>query len=108
MASSKVFLLCSLVILTTFIGSTQSASCCLMFGRRPLPCKRLLGYTIQTIHNSCDINAVIFHIPGRFVCADPSTNWTQRGMKCLDHRKMKNNQILASRAPGNTTSPHSS
>ncbi|XP_078136351.1 C-C motif chemokine 20b [Sander vitreus] len=103
MASSKVFLLCSLVILTTFIGTTQSASCCLRYARRQLPCQRLLGYSHQTIKNSCDINAVIFHVPGRFVCADPSTNWTQRGIKCLDQRR-RNSQILASRSPGNTTS----
>ena len=25
-----------------------------------------------------------FHIPGRFVCADPSVKWTQRGMKCVE------------------------
>ncbi|XP_038553978.1 C-C motif chemokine 20-like [Micropterus salmoides] len=51
--------LCSLVILTTFIGSTESASCCLRYARRPLPCKRLLGYTVQNINTSCDINAIM-------------------------------------------------
>ncbi|XP_075936980.1 C-C motif chemokine 20b [Anarhichas minor] len=104
MASSKVCLLavlCSLVILTTFIGSTHSVSCCMMYTSRQLPCRRLLGYTIQTIVNSCDINAVIFHLPGRFVCANPSSKWTQRGMKCLDERRRKNSQITAK---NNTTS----
>ncbi|XP_034718531.1 C-C motif chemokine 20b [Etheostoma cragini] len=107
MASSKVFLLCSLMILTTFISSTQSASCCLRYTKRQFPCQRLLGYTIQTMINSCDLRAVIFHLPGKFVCADPSTNWTQRGMKCVDERRRKTSQILTSRAPGNM-SPHSS
>ncbi|KAK1885409.1 C-C motif chemokine 20 [Dissostichus eleginoides] len=62
MASGKVcFLatLCSLVILSTFIGSTQSASCCLRYTSRRLPCQRLLGYAVQTIKTSCDINAII-------------------------------------------------
>ncbi|XP_054479096.1 C-C motif chemokine 20b [Anoplopoma fimbria] len=96
MASSKVCILavlCSLVIVTTFIGSTQSASCCMMYTSRRLPCHRLLGYTIQTIITSCDIKAVIFHLPGKFVCADPSAKWTQRGMKCINERRRKNVQI---------------
>ncbi|XP_031706369.1 C-C motif chemokine 20b [Anarrhichthys ocellatus] len=103
MASSKVCLLavlCSLVTLTTFIGSTRSASCCMMYTSRRLSCQRLMGYTIQKIVNSCDISAVIFHLPGRFVCANPSSKWTQRGVKCLDERRRKNSQITAK----NTTS----
>ncbi|KAM6908370.1 C-C motif chemokine 20b isoform 2-T2 [Lycodopsis pacificus] len=104
MASSKVCLLavlCSLVILTTFIGSTHSARCCMMYTSRQLSCQRLMDYTIQTIVNSCDIRAVIFHLPGKFVCANPSANWTQRAMKCLDERRRKNSQITAK---NNTTS----
>nr|XP_046226820.1 C-C motif chemokine 20b [Scatophagus argus] len=107
MARGKVCLLaalCSLLILSTFIGSTQSASCCLRYTRRQLPCRRLLGYTIQTINTSCDINAIIFHIPGRFVCADPSVSWTRRGMLCLEERRRKNTQIIKEVIQGNTTS----
>ncbi|XP_034021942.1 C-C motif chemokine 20b [Thalassophryne amazonica] len=91
MASSKLLLLtavCCFIILTTFISSTQSASCCLIYSARPLRCRRLLDYTIQTNGASCDINAIIFHVPGRFVCADPRLEWTQRCMKCVDERKM--------------------
>ncbi|XP_034416068.1 C-C motif chemokine 20b [Cyclopterus lumpus] len=102
MASGRVWLpavLCSLVILTAFIGSTQSASCCMMFTSRRFPCQRLMGYTIQTIISSCDINAVIFHLPAKFVCADPSSKWTLRGMKCVDERRRKMNWTK-----GNTTS----
>ncbi|XP_037312386.2 C-C motif chemokine 20b [Pungitius pungitius] len=96
MASGKVgllALLCSLVILGTFIDSTHSASCCMMYASRRWKCQPLMGYTIQTIVRSCDINAVIFHLPGRFVCADPSSKWTQRAMQCLNERKTKRSQI---------------
>nr|QZC92281.1 chemokine (C-C motif) ligand 20b [Sebastes schlegelii] len=98
MASSRICLLaalCSLVILTMFIGSTQSASCCMRYTNRRFKCQRLMGYTIQTINTSCDINAVIFHLPGRFVCADPLTKWTQRGMQCIDERRRMSSQIIA-------------
>ncbi|KAL7373248.1 hypothetical protein ABVT39_002267 [Epinephelus coioides] len=107
MTSGKVCLLaalCSLIILSTFIDSTQSASCCMRYVNRRMKCHHLLGYTIQNIYTSCDISAVIFHLPGRFLCADPSSSWTQRGMKCIDERRKKNSEILANRTPGNTTS----
>ncbi|XP_022604460.1 C-C motif chemokine 20-like [Seriola dumerili] len=96
MGINKVCLLavfCTLIILTTFSGSAQSASCCLRYTRRQLSCMRLLGYTIQNINTSCDINAIIFHLPGRFVCADPSMNWTRRGMMCVDEMRKRKGQI---------------
>ncbi|XP_071751509.1 C-C motif chemokine 20b [Centroberyx gerrardi] len=92
MASCKLCLLaavCSLLILTSFIGSTQSASCCVSYSKRRLQCKRLTGYTHQNINGPCDINAIIFHLPDRFVCADPSKELTQRMMKCVDQRKRR-------------------
>ncbi|GAA6215215.1 C-C motif chemokine 20-like [Lates japonicus] len=98
MASSNVCLLavlCSLAILISFIGNTQSASCCMRYTRRPLPFRRMIGYNIQTINNSCDINAIIFHLPGKFVCADPSMKWTQRGMKFVD--EMRNKKALVTK-----------
>uniref|UniRef100_A0A3P8SKF6 C-C motif chemokine n=1 Tax=Amphiprion percula TaxID=161767 RepID=A0A3P8SKF6_AMPPE len=96
MAARKVFLiaaLCSLVILVTFTGTTESASCCLRYVKRPLPCRRLLGYTIQNINTACDINAIIFHVPGRFLCANPNMKWTQRAIKCVDETRRPVNRI---------------
>ncbi|XP_005932218.1 C-C motif chemokine 20b [Maylandia zebra] len=95
MASRKTCLmvaLCSLVIIINFFDSAQSASCCLRYSNRQPPCKRILGYTIQNINNACDINAIIFHAPGRFVCADPSKPLTQKVMKCYDEKKRKTNK----------------
>ncbi|XP_029313951.1 C-C motif chemokine 20b [Cottoperca gobio] len=106
MTKSKVCLatLCSLFILTTFIGSTQSVSCCLRYTSRRFPCQRLLGYTIQNINTSCDIEAVIFHLPGRFMCVDPSNHSTRRGVKCVDERKRKSGLLVAKRSAGSTKS----
>uniref|UniRef100_A0A667ZY64 Chemokine interleukin-8-like domain-containing protein n=1 Tax=Myripristis murdjan TaxID=586833 RepID=A0A667ZY64_9TELE len=75
--------LCSLLILATFTGSTQSASCCLSYTRRVYRCKQLMNYSIQTINGSCDISAVIFNIQNKFVCANPNEPWVMRGIKCL-------------------------
>eukprot|EP00064_Thunnus_orientalis_P017875 superscaffoldBa00003925_g17961 len=109
MASGKTYLvaaLCSFIIISTFVGSTQSASCCLRYYRykRPLPCKRLLGYTIQTINTSCDINAIIFHLPGRFMCADPSMTLTQMMMKCVDEKRKMTTQVIREKIKARTPS----
>ncbi|XP_068160513.1 C-C motif chemokine 20b [Antennarius striatus] len=80
---------CFLLILSSFIAGGRTASCCLKYVRRPFPCQRLQDYAIQTITNSCDINAVIFQVLGRFVCADPAASWTLRGVECLRNRRRK-------------------
>ncbi|XP_053198483.1 C-C motif chemokine 20b [Scomber japonicus] len=108
MTSNKVCLLaalCSLTILFTCISSTQSASCCMRYRRGRLPpCSRVLGYTIQTIKTTCDLNAIIFHVPGAFVCADPSRRLTQMRMKCVDDKRRVITKIINEQAPANTTS----
>ncbi|XP_038163848.1 C-C motif chemokine 20-like [Cyprinodon tularosa] len=89
--------LCSLLIVASFIDSSESASCCMKYFKRKLPCKAVKGYNIQTINGSCDINAIIFHLNGRFVCADPLKVWTKRAMKCVDERRRKVERILRER-----------
>ncbi|KAM3593537.1 uncharacterized protein V6R79_014878 [Siganus canaliculatus] len=104
MASGKVLAaLCSLIILSSFITSADSVSCCLRYRRHRFPCKPLLGYTIQTINGSCDINAVIFHLPGRFICADPLSGHTKRAMACINNRT-KNMQFLQEGTKNTTAS----
>ncbi|XP_061521816.1 C-C motif chemokine 20b [Phycodurus eques] len=94
MEGRTVYLLAALLILTTFTASTHSASCCLRYINRQLPCQRMSGYTFQSMGKSCDINAVILHLPGRFLCADPAASWTQRAMRCLDERRRKSDEAL--------------
>uniref|UniRef100_A0A3B3IEF9 Chemokine interleukin-8-like domain-containing protein n=1 Tax=Oryzias latipes TaxID=8090 RepID=A0A3B3IEF9_ORYLA len=123
MTNSKACLaaaLCSLLFLSTFLSSAHSgesmlcdqqsfrliprtvfisvcvltASCCLSYSRRRPPCKLLLGYSIQTITGSCDLPAVILHLPGKFLCADPSMRWTQKLQLCVEERKRKAAQVL--------------
>lgn len=36
-----------------------AASCCMMYSSRRWNCQRMMGYSIQTIIRSCDINAVM-------------------------------------------------
>ncbi|XP_038130531.1 C-C motif chemokine 20-like [Cyprinodon tularosa] len=89
--------LCSLLIVASFICGSESASCCMRYTRGKIPCKALTGYNIQTINGSCDISAIIFHLGGRFVCADPLKAWTLRAMKCVDEKRRKVERILEER-----------
>ncbi|XP_036799712.1 C-C motif chemokine 20-like isoform X2 [Oncorhynchus mykiss] len=85
------------ILILTLIPSTQS-DCCLKYTRRPVPCRRLKDYTYQTITSSCDIHAVVFHTRrDKFVCADPSQDWTKKVQRCLlkrQERKSKLKKIL--------------
>uniref|UniRef100_A0A3B3ZS38 C-C motif chemokine n=1 Tax=Periophthalmus magnuspinnatus TaxID=409849 RepID=A0A3B3ZS38_9GOBI len=82
-----LLLLLPLIYLSLFIQGNpmKGLICCLSYTKRQLPCKRLLAYSLQTINQNCDINAVIFHMTnGRFVCADPLSSQTRRGMQCVE------------------------
>ncbi|XP_057680312.1 C-C motif chemokine 20b isoform X2 [Corythoichthys intestinalis] len=72
-------------------NDNKNASCCLKYFKRELPCQLISGYTYQSMGRFCDINAVILHLPRRFLCADPTSNWTQRVMRCVDERRKKKN-----------------
>uniref|UniRef100_A0A3B3VUY6 C-C motif chemokine n=1 Tax=Poecilia latipinna TaxID=48699 RepID=A0A3B3VUY6_9TELE len=74
--------LCAFLIVCSFVCSSDSASCCTRYTKKKLPCLLVKNYSIQTIHGSCDINAIIFHVNGRFVCADPTKAWTKRAVTC--------------------------
>ncbi|XP_075903666.1 C-C motif chemokine 20b [Nelusetta ayraudi] len=80
--------LCSLLILCTFISSSQSVSCCLRYTPHPPPCHRIRTFSVQTIGASCDINAIIFHRKNnRLVCADPKSTETLERLGCLKRRR---------------------
>uniref|UniRef100_A0A3B5M9Y9 C-C motif chemokine n=1 Tax=Xiphophorus couchianus TaxID=32473 RepID=A0A3B5M9Y9_9TELE len=85
MESSKACLfaaLCVFLIVSSFVCSSDSASCCTRYTKKKLSCLQVKNYSIQTIHGSCDLYAIIFHVNGRFVCADPAKPWTGRAVKC--------------------------
>ncbi|XP_012731762.2 C-C motif chemokine 20 [Fundulus heteroclitus] len=104
MASRKACLfaaLCSLLIVASLISGSESASCCMKYTKRKLHCKAVRGYNIQTINGSCDISAIIFHLGGKFVCADPLKPWTMRVMKCVNERRKRNAEQMGHLKNGN-------
>ncbi|XP_048866476.1 C-C motif chemokine 20-like [Brienomyrus brachyistius] len=86
MASSRSYSAALLVLVTLhlLLSRTESASCCVGYSSRHVPCHKLKRYTIQRMTGTCDIDAVIFHTrSGRFLCANPSLELTVNVLQCL-------------------------
>ncbi|XP_048866475.1 C-C motif chemokine 20-like isoform X2 [Brienomyrus brachyistius] len=87
-----------LVTLHLLLSRTESASCCVGYSSKRLPCYKLKRYTIQPITGTCDIVAVIFHTKkGGFICANPLQHWTLNRMKCLHERAQARKMRISSR-----------
>ncbi|KAI1891356.1 hypothetical protein AGOR_G00142970 [Albula goreensis] len=87
MASTRFFAVALLVTFTlnAFLPQTESVSCCVSYTKRNLHCKRMKGYTIQSMTDFCDLDAIIFHTKSdHLVCADPSKPETDRIIECLN------------------------
>ncbi|KAG9340102.1 hypothetical protein JZ751_022027 [Albula glossodonta] len=61
MASTRFFAVALLVIFTlnAFLLQTESVSCCLSYTKRNLHCKRMNGFTIQSMKEFCDLDAIM-------------------------------------------------
>ncbi|XP_053343242.1 C-C motif chemokine 20-like [Clarias gariepinus] len=77
----------TLVLLLTvslFCQDTAAWACCRRYSKGQLPVSLIQGYSIQTIHGQCNINAIIFHtFGGRKVCADPTHSWVRHSIQQL-------------------------
>ncbi|XP_036378488.1 C-C motif chemokine 20b isoform X2 [Megalops cyprinoides] len=88
MANIRLGAVALLALLTLgFFLEQADAGCCLSYVKKPFPCHRMKGYTIQDSKTTCDMDAIIFHTKGgKFICADPSKEWTSRRINCLKER----------------------
>ncbi|XP_023578886.1 C-C motif chemokine 20 isoform X1 [Octodon degus] len=90
----RVFLAASIaMLLLHFCIQSEAASsfdCCLGHRSKPLPIKGIRGFTEQRASETCDINAIIFHMrSGHSVCADPKSTWVKRAVRILSQRVKK-------------------
>ncbi|XP_066565069.1 C-C motif chemokine 20 [Amia ocellicauda] len=78
--------LLGLVALSLFALQTEAGpgSCCLSYSKNRLPCKVIKGYTIQSVKDNCNIDAILFHTNGgKTLCHDPSKAWVMERIHCL-------------------------
>ncbi|KAJ8011593.1 hypothetical protein DPEC_G00059860 [Dallia pectoralis] len=78
MAQMRAPVIALLVVLAVglFANSEAQKGCCTRYSIGRMPIDRIRGYSIQTIKNHCNIDAIIFHtIQQRKVCVDPAKDW---------------------------------
>ncbi|KAI5092887.1 chemokine (C-C motif) ligand 20-like precursor [Silurus meridionalis] len=73
-----------LLTVSLFCQDTVAWACCRRYSKGQLPISLIRGYTIQTIHTNCNINAIIFHTyGGRKVCVNPYQSWVKNSIQKL-------------------------
>ncbi|XP_053508131.1 C-C motif chemokine 20-like [Ictalurus furcatus] len=83
--AAVMFLL--LLTVSLFCQDTAAWACCRRYSKGQLPVHLIRGYSIQTIHAICNINAIIFHTyGGRKMCADPTQPWVTDSIQKLTKR----------------------
>ncbi|KAM4836619.1 C-C motif chemokine 20 isoform 2-T2 [Thomomys bottae] len=91
--SNKCLFLASfaLVLLLHLCSRTEASNfdCCLQYTKKALPSKFIVGFTRQLADEACDINAIIFHMRRRLVCANPKEPWVKRAMRIVSQRAKK-------------------
>ncbi|XP_066566501.1 C-C motif chemokine 20-like [Amia ocellicauda] len=84
--------LVGLLTLSLFAIRTEAgrSDCCLSYSKNPLPCKLIKGYSIQSMTENCNMDAILFHtVKGRTLCYDPSKAWVMARIQCLQRKVEK-------------------
>ncbi|KAJ8011595.1 hypothetical protein DPEC_G00059880 [Dallia pectoralis] len=102
MAQMRAPVIALLVVLAVglFANSEAQQGCCMSYssGRR-IVINRIRGYSIQTMKQRCNINAIIFHlVNSRNVCVDPSQGWVMENIRNLREKAI---QLNTRKSPAN-------
>uniref|UniRef100_A0A8C7HW83 Chemokine (C-C motif) ligand 20a, duplicate 3 n=1 Tax=Oncorhynchus kisutch TaxID=8019 RepID=A0A8C7HW83_ONCKI len=61
--------------------------CCTSYSQGRMDIRLILGFSIQTVKDGCNIDAIIFHtVRGRFPCMDPTKGWVMKAVRKLRER----------------------
>ncbi|XP_063051994.1 C-C motif chemokine 4-like [Engraulis encrasicolus] len=83
--TSLAMLLCAVMVTEGLRMASGPKMCCFKFENRPLPAKRVIGYSLTS--PLCSNPAVVLETARRQVCAQPSEGWVQQIMKSVDSKK---------------------
>ncbi|XP_078420621.1 C-C motif chemokine 20-like [Cetorhinus maximus] len=75
---------------STFADAQSPVDCCLLYSKKPLPPKLIVGYVRQFANELCDINAVIFYTRrGRRICGNPEDGWVKNAINVFLKKEMR-------------------
>ncbi|XP_042184947.1 C-C motif chemokine 20-like [Oncorhynchus tshawytscha] len=67
--------------------------CCTSYSQGRMDIRLILGFSIQTVKDGCNIDAIIFHTgSGRFPCMDPTKGWVLKAVHKLRERAERLNK----------------
>ncbi|CDQ96535.1 unnamed protein product [Oncorhynchus mykiss] len=67
--------------------------CCTSYSQGRMDMYHILGFSIQTVIDGCNIDAIIFHtFRGRFQCVDPTKGWVMKAVRKLRERAERLNK----------------
>ncbi|XP_068594349.1 C-C motif chemokine 20a.3 [Cebidichthys violaceus] len=81
-AAAAVLVLLSACLLTTD-ASTGHYGCCRSYMTTRIPFRKIKGYSVQTITETCHINAIIFHTMKGKACVNPALGWVMQYVHLL-------------------------
>ncbi|XP_069013304.1 C-C motif chemokine 20a.3 [Embiotoca jacksoni] len=92
MQSIKVTVM-AITLLTVCLLATDTsavrADCCPKYMKGKLRFSIIRGYSVQTVKEMCDIDAIIFHTTKGKACTDPSLRWVMIYVNLLGSEAQK-------------------
>ncbi|XP_029504600.1 C-C motif chemokine 20-like [Oncorhynchus nerka] len=101
MALIRAPIIVLLVLLTVGLFTTEASAakqgfprgCCTSYSQGRIDIRLILGFSIQTVKDGCNIDAIIFHtVRGRFPCMDPTNGWVMKAVRKLRERAERLNK----------------
>ncbi|XP_029559713.1 C-C motif chemokine 20-like [Salmo trutta] len=95
MAQIRAPVIVLLVLLAVGLFTTEVSAakrgfptgCCTRYSQGRIDIGLIRGFSIQTVTDECNIDAIIFHtVRGRFPCVDPTKGWVIKAVRMLRER----------------------
>ncbi|XP_031711103.1 C-C motif chemokine 20-like [Anarrhichthys ocellatus] len=84
-ATVAVLTLLSACLLITN-ASAGHYGCCRSYMTAKIPFHKIKGYSVQTVTETCQINAIIFHTKKGKACVNPALNWVMQYINHLGNK----------------------
>ncbi|XP_064787408.1 C-C motif chemokine 20-like [Oncorhynchus masou masou] len=92
---APVIVLLVLLAVGLFAAQVSAAKqgCCTSYSQGRIDIGLIHGFSIQTVNDGCNIDAIIFHtVRGRFTCMDPTKGWVMKAVRKLRERAERLNK----------------
>ncbi|XP_035615392.1 C-C motif chemokine 20-like [Oncorhynchus keta] len=95
MAQIRAPVIVLLVLLTVGLFAVEVSAakqgfprgCCTSYSQGRIDIPLIRGFSVQTVIDGCNIDAIIFHtVRGRFPCVDPTKGWVMKAVRKLRER----------------------